>query len=479
MKQIQKKTQARAWNTRAIFAVAVALVVGAFVYRGAASVPAPGVASPPPAVTQTPVSRGSTGDTLKVSARLGHSHVRADAGGAPLHLLVDVDALEAAHQRAPLDVAVVMDQSSSMAGQKLEDAKRAARTLISRLRADDRVTLIRYEGQVHVDVPLMEVGAGRQRLLQAIEQMEARGATNISGGLEAARDELGHDAGLGRVRRILLLSDGHATQGLRDSRALGDLASQIRARGVSITSMGLGIDYNELSMTRVAQEGGGNYYFVEDSDRLGDTFQQELSSLQATVARDAELVLRLAPGVTLDVLYGFVHRKEGGVVRVPLSEFAAGQNKSLLMDLRLPAQHEGLSPVVSVELLYRDLLRQRQARHELQLSALATQDGELLRAGVDRRVQVRRQQILTAGAYEQAMEHYEGGRRQEALRLLERRRQELQDLNRDLAEPRLEAEAEKARDAFRELNDHDASSPRGRAAIKKNRSRSYNLKLVY
>ena len=84
-----------------------------------------------------------------------------------------------------------------------------------------------------------------------------------------------------RVRRIILLGDGHATAGLVQTFELERIASDSRSAGISITSMGLGVDYNEIAMTKIANQGGGNYYFIEKSADLFATFDKELATLTA------------------------------------------------------------------------------------------------------------------------------------------------------------------------------------------------------
>jgi Ca-activated chloride channel family protein len=461
------RARAASRRTQVMFGVALALVVGALIWKNLNA----RVASPPS--PQARPAEASAGETLRLTATLGRGHVLADQRH-DLQLLVDIDAVKVAAARPPLDLAIVLDQSSSMSGEKLARAREAARGLIDSLQPDDRVALIRYETFVHVDVPLTEISAGRAALRGALDRMEALGATNISGGLEAARDTLTSGAEPGRVRRVLLLSDGHATAGLRDSRALGQLAADLRAGGVTVTSIGLGVDYNELAMAEVAQRGGGNYYFIARGDALASAFSRERDALTTTVARDVELVLQLAPGVRLQALEGFSYEQEGQVVRVPLGELAASQNKSLLFSLSLPELAVGDAAVSGVELRYYDMTRRQQARHAVSTSVVSTRDEALARAAASPLVARRREQLATAGAYDRAMELYEGGQREEALRLLDQRRQEIEALSDEI----MAEEATKAREVFRAVKEHDAGSEEGRAAIKAQRSRSYQLKIA-
>jgi Ca-activated chloride channel family protein len=466
-----------------IFLVALALVVGALVQRRL-SMEAPPVepAVTPPSITHhtlllgdQPVSQASAGEVLRVDARLGRAWM--PVGGAQTELLLDVSAW-AKGSEAPVDVALVLDQSSSMQGAKLEDAKAAARALIGRLRPGDRVALVGYGTAAEVKVPLVEVGAGRGRLLAAIDALDTTGATNISEGLTAGRAELtGGPNDDGRVRRIVLVSDGQATAGIRDSLGLGELTQGIRGAGVTVSALGLGADYNELSMTHIARQGGGNYRYISDSGQLASIFEGEMKGLTSAVARDAELVLTLGEGVRVVSVHGFAYEAKGGVVRIPLSEFASSESKSALVSLELDGRAEGTAPMVSVELLYKDLAKKRLERHEVKLSAAATSDPGKLALAEDAQVRERREQIQTAEVYERAMERFEQGQKDEAKRLLREQSIKLRTLHRDLGSPALAREADEADKVFQDLDALEAGSEGGRGFIKGNRARSFELQL--
>lgn len=471
-------------RTQMIFLVALALVIGALVQRRLsmeepAFTPAVTPPSAPPTLLlgDQPVSQASAGEVLRVDARLGRAWM--PVGGAQTELLLDVSAW-AKGSEAPVDVALVLDQSSSMQGAKLEDAKAAARALIARLRPGDRVALVGYGTAAEVKVPLVEVGAGRERLLAAIDALDTTGATNISEGLVAGRAELVGMGSLGddgRVRRIVLVSDGQATAGVRDSLGLGELTQGIRDAGVTVSALGLGADYNELSMTHIARQGGGNYRYISDSGQLASIFEGEMKGLTSAVARDAELVLTLGEGVRVVSVHGFAYEAKGGVVRIPLSEFASSESKSALVSLELDGRAEGTKPVVSVELLYKDLAKKRLERHEVKLSAAATSDPGKLALAEDAQVRERREQIQTAEVYERAMERFEQGQKDEAKRLLREQSIKLRTLHRDLGSPALAREADEADKVFQDLDALEAGSEGGRGFIKGNRARSFELQL--
>ncbi len=473
-------------KTLAIFGVAVSLLLAAMVFglarnKGTAvNVPTPPVTLPTPLVeVGAPHSSGQVGEALKMTGRLSHGHLLKGAESSTAFLLVDVDAAtEALNKQVPLDLAIVVDRSGSMIGDKLDEARRAARELVGKLRPGDRVALVSYSTNITIEVPLVDAESGRQSLLSAIDGLTAVGGTHISGGLETGQQILKGAQSGNRVRRIILLSDGHATAGLTEPAELGRLAAQAREAGITITSMGLGVDYNEKLMAEIARQGGGNYYFIERSASLSETFDKEFSTLTASIARDAAVVVELAPGVAARQVFGFAHTIEGRRITVPMSEFYAGQNKSLLVELSVAGAAEGLVDVAKLELAYLDLRSDSPARFELSLSMATADDAEAVEASRDREVYVRREQILTASAYEDAMQRYESGEREQAQQILSERNRQMRQSNVWLKSETLDAEAASADSTLGDLGNFGSGSAEGKAAIKSNRARSLKLQLA-
>ena len=293
----------------------LATAVGAAV---AAALLAPGARSRPTGTAPPP----RTADGLLVG--LSSSHVLA--GPSETYLAVALTAPAATRtQRSAASLAIVIDRSGSMSGEPMEQAKAAALTLIDRLGPDDEATLISYASDATVDVPLVLADAdGKAALRAAVAGLVARGDTGISAALWAGTDELSRAQR--DVRRVVLLSDGKPTDGITRPSELIAFAGTRAARGVSISAVGLGVEYNEHVMAGIAAAGRGNYYYVERGTALAAMFVRELDSLGQTVIADGELRIAAAPGVTIvDVLGYPFERDADGAVRVPVSDLLAAQ----------------------------------------------------------------------------------------------------------------------------------------------------------
>jgi Ca-activated chloride channel family protein len=302
------------------------------------------------------------GKTLMMEGRLGHAKMLADAGGETF-LYVDVrsetDALDQFGNRGfePLNLAIVIDHSGSMKGQRQLNALDAAAGMIRRLRDGDTVSVVVYDDDARIVVPVTTVATStRERIVQDMQNGMAEvpsGHTCISCGVELGiRTLAGRRAG---IDRMLLLSDGEANRGIQDEAGIRTIARQARNRGATISSIGVDVDYNERLMSAIAREANGRHYFSETGENLEQIFDQELESLITALAKDAKLVVELAPGVrvaeVLDRSYQQVDRR----VIVPMGTFAAGEEKTFLLRLDVPASPSGERPIASVTFSYEDL----------------------------------------------------------------------------------------------------------------------------
>jgi Ca-activated chloride channel homolog len=159
----------------------------------------------------------------------------------------------------------------------------------------------------------------------------------------------------GRVNRIILLSDGHANEGITDPSALAEVARRSAQQGIRLSAMGIGQDYNEDLMESLAEYGRGRYHYVAKATDLETILGNELASLKATVAWKTEL--RIEPGcdgVEVVEAFGYESRREGRVVVVPMSDLFAGDSRRILVSLRVPSNGVGPRSVLRTSLSFED-----------------------------------------------------------------------------------------------------------------------------
>ena len=300
----------------------------------------------------------TAGETLMIEGRVGHPRIARTARGETF-VMLEVKGSDTASARvsAPVNLSLVIDRSGSMRGSRLRNAINAAIAAVDHLHEGDVVSVLAFDTRSSLVVPPVAIGPGvRERIAADVRAIALGGDTCISCGIEDSLVEL-ERAAAGKVNRMIVLSDGEATAGIRDVQGFRLLAQRARERGATITTIGVDVDYNERILSAIAQEGNGRHYFVENDAALARVFEAEAESLTSTIASNAEARIDLGPGVELEQVMGRSFRREGSSVVVPLGTFDRGEVKTVLMKVALPAGSPGAVPLAGVRLGFRDLLK--------------------------------------------------------------------------------------------------------------------------
>ena len=365
--------------------------------------------------TRTP-SRFVAGKTMLVDARLGHASV-AEGGSQETFLFAQVSGAEArAEDKAPpVNLAIVIDRSGSMKGERIANAIAAAVGSVERMRDGDRVTVVAFDTVAQVLVPPTRVDAqSRSRIESQIRSVRLGGDTCISCGLDEAMRQLETVSLSGdQVNRMVLLSDGAANFGVRDVPGLRTQAARMQRKGFAISTVGVDVDFDEKVMAAIANESNGKHYFVANASGLPKVFSEEFDSLLASVARDAEMVIELAPGVEVAEVFDRTFRREGNRLIVPFGTFSANQEKTVLVKLRVPATGAGEKAVADVKLAYRDLQARNDGQCSGNLAVVVTDSGRAQR-DLDPFVAARVERSRTAQTLTEANKLFEQGRIGEA-----------------------------------------------------------------
>ena len=139
---------------------------------------------------------------------------------------------------------------------------------------------------------------------EPVERIESGGSTALYGGVERGAAELQKFCDGSKINRVLLLSDGLANVGpssVEDLRALG---RRLARRGLSVSTIGVGDDYNEDLMTALAEASHANYYYVKDAEKLPGIFAEELGSARSLLARSITIRIEAPDGVRLKEIIG-------------------------------------------------------------------------------------------------------------------------------------------------------------------------------
>ena len=301
--------------------------------------------------------------------------------------LIGAEVVQRSEERAPVNIAVVLDCSGSMAGEKLDSARSAANELVDQLGAADRLAFVAFGTGVTTLIPSTSASLlAKVHMHGLLNELSNMGGTNISAGLEQGLAEVRAHSGDYAVNRVILISDGLANQGITSKAGLVQISQGARESKVSVTSLGVGIDYDEDLMEQLAENGGGNYGFLRTGADLHAVFQRELTQLSTLVASSPALTLHLGPGVKLEEVYGYALQADAqGNPVVPLYDLAANAHYRVLMRLAVDAAGPATTPLVDLRLDYSDLLHDSAATYATDaLYAQVTDDAQQAAAQRDR-----------------------------------------------------------------------------------------------
>jgi Mg-chelatase subunit ChlD len=247
-----------------------------------------------------------------------------------------------ASERQPIDVAFVLDRSGSMGGQKIELARDAVLQGVAMLQARDRFAVVAYDDTIDVVVPL--TSADREARINAerrLHEIAAGGFTDLAGGWLKGCLQLAEAANPAENARCLLMSDGQANRGIVDPQEIQRHATELRRRGITTSTFGVGEDFDERLMSSMGRAGGGQGYFIRQARQIGDLLTSELGETLEVVARNAVLSIALPDEAELEVLSDFDVRDEEGTAEVRLGNLVSGQSVTVVLKLRLPLGIEG------------------------------------------------------------------------------------------------------------------------------------------
>lgn len=305
--------------------------------------------------------RANAGHPVSLLATLDRSAILMGSNGTVRMEIVLRGDTAGPVERLQTDLVVVIDVSGSMTGDKLDHAKSALRALISRLDERDRLALVAYSSHAWTPIPLVPAKAtSKTRWQQVIDTLRAGGMTNLAEGLDVGTNILRESRDRERATRLLVISDGLANRGDASFGGLTARARKARLEGFGLSSVGVGLHFNEELMTALADEGAGQYYYVEQPEGLERMFSAEFAAARQTVARGLALHVRPGPGVRLLDAAGYpLEARDDEVVLHP-GPLYAGQERRFWLTFALSSDTAGGRNLAQLRLRYRSDGEERQ-----------------------------------------------------------------------------------------------------------------------
>ena len=348
--------------------------------------------------------------------------------------------------RAPLAVALVLDKSGSMASDgKMENAKLGALEALRMLDSRDVATIVIYDDNASVLVRARSVGRGAEEpaFLRPISRVRAGGMTALHDGVVLGAEQLEPFVNEGFIPRIVLLSDGIANVGPSSTEELARLGRGLARREMTITTIGLGLDYHEDLMTALAAESGGNAYFARTARMLPEIFSRDMEDAVTLTARKVRVTLRALGGARPARAIGRQGKLEENSLEVAIDNLYSGE-KYALFEMDLPEGEAGtLLDAAEVVLEYIDPVSGTGVRKTVPLQFSFTKDAA--EGEKNQRTEIVAQAALARNAEirEEAVRLADEGKAAEAAQMLGERTKQLRMLAPSVgsAAPKMEKES--------------------------------------
>ena len=293
-------------------------------------------------------------EQINVQVALDKSFLKADKGQTAFVLLKLTAPELPLENRPQQNLAFVIDRSGSMAGEKLEFTKKAVAFALGHLSEQDYGSGVTFGDSVDLLLPSTNI-QNKDLIRKEIRSIYPGGSTNLSGGMLAGISEVRKEFEQKRINRVLLLTDGMANVGVTNPKSLANLAGEVASSGITLSTFGLGDDFQEDLLKSMAEAGKGNFYYIESPDQIPGIFEQELSGLLSIVAQNLKVKITPGAGIGGCGVLGYTPEADGNSLVITLPDIYSGETKSILLALNVVPNPEGENQLLEIEMEYADV----------------------------------------------------------------------------------------------------------------------------
>ncbi|HXW82920.1 MAG TPA: VWA domain-containing protein [Candidatus Binataceae bacterium] len=299
-------------------------------------------------------------DPVSFEALASSQYVLSSAENFVLYVLLEAVARgKGGGGRLPLNLGVVIDRSGSMYDERrLEFVTEAVKFLAQNLNPEDKVSLVAFADKAQVIItPEQAHDRGAvSRAIDDIDLLEIGGGTQMALGMRAAIEQVKKNLDANRLNRVLVLTDGQTYE----ETACIDLVQQNRNE-LSFSTMGVGVEFNEKLLQRLAQDSNAKYHFIGNPSEIPNIFEDELQGLRAVTVRNGHIEATLSQGVQVREAFraspeiysmGEPLLGEDRKVSYQIGDLEAGVPGSVLLTLVLPPRNPGAVRVLQSTFSY-------------------------------------------------------------------------------------------------------------------------------
>jgi Ca-activated chloride channel family protein len=366
---------------------------------------------------------------VKVEADLGQTVLDTRSSDRIyLRLSLKSAAAKDREKRSPVNVALVIDRSGSMQGDRISAAKKGANVALERLSKDDIVSLVAYNHGVDVLAPAAPIGGSRDKLERAIERLTADGTTALYAGVKEGGEQVKSFRSDTKVNRVILLSDGLANVGPSSPKEVAELGRELASKGISVTTIGLGLEYNEDLMQRLAAASDGNHVFVERPSDLAEIFDREFGDALSIAAQDLTITIECRAGFKPTRVLGREAEISGQRITLKMNQLQADNERYVVVELEVPkGEAAGDRDVAEVGVEYLDLDGNQRRKTDANVRVQLKDDAKAAEASINKQVMSQVTEQVATENSEKAVELRDKGDVAGAKRVLEENASFLRD----------------------------------------------------
>lgn len=312
------------------------------------------------------------GNSFALAAEPGREYVLAKVTGSGT----------AMGARMPVNLCLILDHSGSMEGAPMDYMKRACSYVVDLLEPTDVLSIVAFEETAQVIMPARRV-VNKALIKEHINRLDVGNTTNLYDGIALGAGQIASVASPGYVNRALLFTDGEPTAGNKDFNSIVGQVAEQKSRGVTVTALGFGMEYNEELLAAIAKRSGGNYYYITRPELIPEIFRRELETLMNVVARNVRMRVHMSRWVQVRQIYGklpvFGHRS----AEVTLADLERGEVQTAIVELGFDPRPGGTYRVARMEIVYDDSTTGRTESVTDEVVIEFTPDSDKVAAGVN------------------------------------------------------------------------------------------------
>ena len=293
--------------------------------------------------------------------------------------------MESQGTRKPLNIAIVLDRSGSMSGEKIKQAKEAAQAAVELMKPDDIVAVIAYDSEVEIIVPATKLG-DKKSVLEKIEKIESGGTTALYEGTEKGGVEVKKFLDKEKINRVILLSDGLANVGPSTPAEAGKLGQKLGGDRICVTTLGLGDGYNEDLMVQLSQASDGNHVYITKASNLVEVFDEEFQSATKVVAQEVSCRLICEEDIRPIRILNRDGKIDGQNVTFSWNQIYASHERYVLVEVEVPATAAGESKkLATAQLSYANMETNATDELSASVSVKFSADKEEIEKAIDKK----------------------------------------------------------------------------------------------